>query len=68
MELRINGKTVVVPLAEGCSVDRLLEHLELDSKSMVVELNRRILTAAELPETALNERDVLELIQFVGGG
>ncbi len=46
----------------------LLGRLELDSRAVVVELNRRIVRRADLAETAVRAGDAVELVHFVGGG
>ncbi len=68
MRLTINGREREIPASGDFSVDQLLEYLELDRESLVVELNREILTVDRFAATRLREHDVLELVQFVGGG
>jgi thiamine biosynthesis protein ThiS len=46
----------------------LLTVLELDPRSVVVELNREIVRRPVLGETALSDGDQIELVHFVGGG
>jgi thiamine biosynthesis protein ThiS len=46
----------------------LLDHLGLDPRTVVVELNREIVRRPRLGETALAEGDSVELVHFVGGG
>jgi thiamine biosynthesis protein ThiS len=68
MILSINGRRREVPAAAAESIIQLLEHLKLEPEKVVVERNRKILTAEQFAVTALEENDVLELIRFVGGG
>jgi thiamine biosynthesis protein ThiS len=46
----------------------LLRHLNLDPRTVVVELNRQIVRRPQLAETRLAEGDTVELVHFVGGG
>jgi thiamine biosynthesis protein ThiS len=46
----------------------LLAHLNLDPRTVVVELNREIVRRPRLGETTLAEGDSVELVNFVGGG
>ena len=46
----------------------LLAALELDPRSVVVELNREIVRRPLLGETVLSSGDQVELVHFVGGG
>lgn len=46
----------------------LLSDLELDPRTVVVELNRQIVRRPQLDETPLAHGDTVELVHFVGGG
>jgi thiamine biosynthesis protein ThiS len=46
----------------------LLAQLGLDPRTVVVELNRKIVRRPQLGETTLAEGDTIELVHFVGGG
>jgi thiamine biosynthesis protein ThiS len=46
----------------------LLRHLNLDPRTVVVELNRQIVRRPRLDDTTLAEGDAIELVHFVGGG
>jgi thiamine biosynthesis protein ThiS len=50
------------------TVADLLTHLQLDPRTVVVELNRHIIRRLQLTETQLAEGDTVELVHFVGGG
>ncbi len=66
MQLCINGQ--LCEQTEQLTISKLLEELQLEPKRVVVELNRKILTADTHAATILKDGDSLELIQFVGGG
>ena len=66
IEVRINGDDRGIP--PGLSVRELLEWLDLNPLLVVVELNREILDRELYGETRIAEKDVLELVHFVGGG
>jgi thiamine biosynthesis protein ThiS len=61
----LNGEPRRVP-AE--TLAGLLEHLELDPRTVVVEHNRSIVRRPALAATPLGDGDVVELVHFVGGG
>ena len=67
-ELRVvvNGEPRLVP--GPATIADLLRHLNLDPRTVVVELNRQIVRRPRLEETALSEGDSVELVHFVGGG
>ena len=62
----INGETRRVP-GPGTLLE-LLQHLGLDPRMVVVELNREIVRRPRLGETSLSPGDEVELVHFVGGG
>jgi len=65
MQLVINGQSREVS-AE--SLAELLAELQLDASHVAVELNQAIVASSQFATTTLNEKDRLEVIQFVGGG
>jgi thiamine biosynthesis protein ThiS len=66
IEIMINGEPRVVP--GPTTVADLLRHLGLDPRTVVVELNRKIVRRPQLGDTPLAEGDAVELVHFVGGG
>ncbi|KPJ90050.1 MAG: hypothetical protein AMS18_11695 [Gemmatimonas sp. SG8_17] len=46
----------------------LLRVLELDPRTVVVELNKEIVRRTALSETRLRDGDRIEIVHFVGGG
>lgn len=67
MDLTVNGEPRAV--RRGSTLHDLLHELRLDSRHVVVEHNREIVRdRAVLPRRTLAEGDVVELVQFVGGG
>ena len=59
MELQLNGETRTFP--EGISVVDLIVELDLSGRRIAVECNREIIHI-------LAAGDVVEVVQFVGGG
>jgi thiamine biosynthesis protein ThiS len=55
-------------LASGSSLLDLLTELELDPRTVVVELNREIVRRPALGSTSVRAGDAIELVHFVGGG
>jgi len=66
MILEINGDRRTVPAVEN--VRELLRYLELGEDRIAVELNRKIVLRKEWHKTSINDRDKIEIVQFVGGG
>ena len=66
MRIEVNGKSREV--ADGTSVEDLLRELELDTRLVVVELNREIVRRTERSDVGLQPGDRVEIVHFVGGG
>jgi sulfur carrier protein len=66
MEIRLNGE--MRSIAEGSSVAELVESLGLASRRVAVELNQDIVSRTSYAATVLRPGDVVEVVQFVGGG
>lgn len=65
--ITVNGKPRAV--TAGATIADVLAELELDARLVVVERNGVIMRdRGALSSTLLEERDVLELVHFVGGG
>lgn len=64
--IQVNGRERQVP--DGITVAGLLDELEVDRRGVAVERNERIVPRDEMEETPLGEGDVVEIVQFVGGG
>ncbi|SQC07260.1 thiamine biosynthesis protein ThiS [Clostridium perfringens] len=62
----VNGKKV--EKGELNTVYDLLKSLNVNSKRVVVELNKEIVNSCNYNEILLNNEDVIEIIAFVGGG
>jgi thiamine biosynthesis protein ThiS len=66
IDIEVNGSARSIP--SGSSIEALLRELELDGRTVVVELNRQIVRRTELADTRLEAGDRVELVHFVGGG
>ncbi len=66
MEIIVNGERREIP--EGLSVSALIEHLGMPLDRVALERNRDILPRAQWKSTAVQPKDVFEIVHFVGGG
>lgn len=66
LEIMLNGEPRRLP--GPATASDLLNHLGLDPRTVVVELNRKIVRRPHLDGTALADGDAVELVHFVGGG
>lgn len=67
MRVTINGEDRELDKSE-LDVNGLVEALGLGAVRVAVELNRKIIRRAQWPDTPVREGDVVEIVQFVGGG
>ena len=65
--LTINGEARQIEGDVG-TVARLLEALGLAGQRVAVEVNGAIVRRASWDEAAVSDGDVIEVVQFVGGG
>ena len=66
LEIMVNGEPRRLPAPATAS--DLLKQLGLDPRTVVVELNRKIIRRPQLSDTTLSDGDAVELVHFVGGG
>jgi thiamine biosynthesis protein ThiS len=66
LEIMVNGEPRRLPCPATAS--DLLDHLGLDPRTIVVEVNRKIVRRPQLGDTPLSDGDAVELVHFVGGG
>lgn len=67
MNIIVNGQRMEIEDRLN-RVDKLLQSFDLQVKTVVVELNKHILTRDYHETTALREGDRVEIVHFVGGG
>jgi sulfur carrier protein len=66
MRLKINGEDV--ENIKAVTVQELLEDLKITVGRVAVEVNMVIVRRTEYAEFRLNDGDVVEIVNFVGGG
>lgn len=66
MILTMNGERREAP--DGATATALLESLGLAPGRVAVEINGRVVRRADLAGRTLRDGDVVEIVQFVGGG
>ena len=66
MTIQLNGERYEVPAP--LTIDALLVQLEIDARRVAVELNEYVVKKAAYGDTLVSEGDVVEVVNFVGGG
>ncbi len=65
MKLRVNGEEY---LTESATLLDLLGELRIAPERVAVEVNLKVIKRADVPSLTLREGDVVEIVNFVGGG
>jgi len=66
MKIVVNGK--VMEVADGLTIEGLLDQLKIRREYTAVALNREVAPKAEYAETVLREGDRVEIVRPMGGG
>ena len=66
MHIELNGQST--QLEEACSIEKMLEQLDLHEKRLAVEVNQEVIPRAKHAAFLLSAGDQVEIIQAVGGG
>ena len=54
--------------ANGKTVEDIINEMNIDIRTIAVELNEEIVSKADYDKTIVKDGDVLEVVSFVGGG
>jgi sulfur carrier protein len=66
IRIRLNGEPHDLP--DRMSVLALLERLDVDPRTVAVELNRAVVRRPRYGETQIEDGAEVEIVAFVGGG
>lgn len=62
----LNGENKKIP--RNSNIDQLLKDLDLENVRLAVEINKEIVARSDYGLHALNEDDIVEIVQAIGGG
>jgi thiamine biosynthesis protein ThiS len=66
IKIRLNGKEKSVK--NNITVMDLLNDLDINPQRIAIEINGEILSKSKYSEEIIKEGDIMEIVQFVGGG
>ena len=66
MKVNVNGHARELP--EPCTIEHLLETLDLGKAACAVEVNQELVTKGRHAACQLREGDDVEIVTLVGGG
>ena len=67
MVITVNGESVSLS-DEPISISSFLSSKGINSNTVVVELNREIILRENYEVSFIKDKDILEILRFVGGG
>ncbi|MBF0328737.1 MAG: sulfur carrier protein ThiS [Nitrospirae bacterium] len=65
MKIKVNGEAYET---EQHTLSGLLEEMKVRSERVAVEVNLKVIKRADVADYRINEGDVIEVVNFVGGG
>ncbi len=66
IKIKINGKIMI--LNENIMLFNLLKKQKIPLNKVAIELNKKIVDKKKIKKIKLNNKDVLEIVHFIGGG
>ncbi|MFH0976024.1 MAG: sulfur carrier protein ThiS [Spirochaetota bacterium] len=67
MDIKVNGRNIYIQ-SETLSINYLLRHLKIKSAMVVIEKNGVLIDKDNYDTEHVTDGDVVEIVQFVGGG
>ena len=69
MRINVNGEEISLQEIKEClKLYQLLDYLGYEKKTIIVELNKLIISSDEWENETVKEGDKLEIVSIVGGG
>ena len=65
-KIQLNGDTFEINV--GTNLNELLGKLKIQKNKVAIEVNGEIVEKNKYPNLILNDRDKVEIVQFIGGG
>jgi len=66
IKIHVNGD--ILEISENATLSELAKHMSLEGKLYAIEVNEDIVPRSEHPQFSLNENDIIEVVQAIGGG
>jgi thiamine biosynthesis protein ThiS len=66
IKIKINGK--ITSIVEELTLDKLIRNLKIPLSKVALELNKEIVNKKNINKIKLNNKDVVEIVHFIGGG
>ena len=66
IKIKVNGK--ITTIIDKLSLAKLMKQLKIPLTKVAIELNKEILDKNKINKIKLKNKDVIEIVHFIGGG
>ena len=66
IKFKINGK--IVSIVEGLSLSRIIKDFKIPVNKVAIELNKEIVDKKRINNIKIKDKDMIEIVHFIGGG
>ena len=66
MQIQLNGESFI--LEEDININDFLKKLTIDKNKVAIELNKNVIPKNSYSNTVITNKDVVEIVTFIGGG
>ena len=66
IKIKVNGKSLLID--RNSTVSNLMKKLDISLNKVAIELNEKIIDKKKLRNITLKNKDILEIVHFIGGG
>ena len=66
LKIKVNGK--IKTIVDKLTLHELINDLKLPITKVAIEFNKEIINKKKIKKIKLNNKDVIEIVHFIGGG
>ena len=66
IKIKVNGK--IKTIIDKLTLHELINDLKLPITKVAIEFNKEIINKKKIKKIKLNNKDVIEIVHFIGGG
>jgi len=66
IKIKINGK--IVSIVEGLSLSWIIKDFKIPLNKVAIELNKEIVDKKRINKIKIKDKDMIEIVHFIGGG
>jgi thiamine biosynthesis protein ThiS len=66
IKIKLNGK--IKTIIDKLTLDELINDLKIPIKKVAIEFNKEIIDKKKIKKIKLKDKDIIEIVHFIGGG